>query len=128
MYQTELCKEKQPPLPVGSSLLLSGSGSRVHVLQHILIIGGSGTGYDGMADLVTDGTLRRPRGCLLTGHTHYTKTLLSSASALDSMTTHSVRASSLICVSLIRLLGYLADFFIYLYRHYERNVTALNPG
>lgn len=50
----------------------SGSERRSHVLQHVLIIGGSGTGYDGMADLVTDGTLRRPRGCLLAGHTHYT--------------------------------------------------------
>ena len=50
----------------------SGSEIRSHVLQHVLIIGGSGTGYDGMADLVTDGTLRRPRGCLLSGHTRYT--------------------------------------------------------
>lgn len=70
--------KKQPQnklslLPAGSSLLLAGSERRSHVTQHILIISGSDTRYDGMADLVTDGTLRRPRGCLLTGHTRYTR-------------------------------------------------------
>lgn len=66
--------EKQMTLlPVGSDLPLSSCESISHVLQHVLIIGGSGTGYDGMADLVTDGTLRRPRGCLLAGHTRYTR-------------------------------------------------------
>lgn len=66
-------KNKLSLLPVGSSLLLAGSERRSHVIQHILIISGSDTRYDGMADLVTDGTLRRPRGCLLTGHTRYTR-------------------------------------------------------
>lgn len=60
-------------LPVSSSLLLSGSKGTSHVLLHVPMVGGSGTEYDGMADLVTDGTLRRPRGCLLTGHTRYTR-------------------------------------------------------
>ncbi|TKS84739.1 hypothetical protein D9C73_018493 [Collichthys lucidus] len=51
-------KENKPSSfpSVGSSLLLllSGSEGASHVLQHVPIIGGSGTEYDGMADLVTD--------------------------------------------------------------------------
>lgn len=72
--QKHVKEEKQMTLlPVGSSPLFSGSENTSHVLRHVLIIGGSGTRYDGMADLVTDGTLRRPRGCLLVGHKCYTR-------------------------------------------------------
>lgn len=59
-------------LPVGSCL----AARKAEVMcssASILIISGGGAGYDSMADLVTDGTLRRPRGCLLAGHTRYTR-------------------------------------------------------
>lgn len=53
--------------------LLSAGGSRCHALQHVFIIGGSGTGYDGMAQPLTDGILRHPSGCLLTRHARYSR-------------------------------------------------------
>lgn len=47
---------------------------KAEVIQHILVMAGSVTGHGGTADLmVTDGALRRPRSCLLTGHKRYTR-------------------------------------------------------
>lgn len=84
--------------------MISGSGSQCHVLQHVLIIGGSGSGYDGVADLVTDGTLRRPRGCLLTWHTRYTRNSV--------ILSFSVRFTSLVFMHLNVLMckcGFISD-------------------
>lgn len=53
--------------------------AKAEVIQHILVIAGSRTGHDGTADLmVTDGALRRPRSCLLTGHKRYTRNTVIS--------------------------------------------------
>lgn len=86
--RTKLKIEKQmTPLPDGSCPAVK---ARSHVcLQHVLITSGRGTRYDGMADLVTDGTFRRPIGCLLAGHTRYTRnTCFSSAFTSDMLTRH----------------------------------------
>lgn len=106
MANRVLKKEKQMTLfPVGSYLQLSGCESTSHVLQYVAIINGSGTPYDSMADLVTDGTLRRPRGCLLAGHTHYTRKHCYVLLPLQTRWPNTFVRSSPVQISLICSLG-----------------------
>lgn len=91
--------------PVGSYLQLSCCESTSHVLQYVAIVNGSGTAYDGMADLVTDGTLRRPRGCLLAGHTHYTRKHCYVLLPLQTRWPNTFVRSSPVQISLICSLG-----------------------
>lgn len=62
--------------------------TEAEVTQHVLVIAGGGTERDGAADLmVTDGALRRPRRCLLTGHKPETRTAVVPRLLLDSLQT-----------------------------------------
>lgn len=70
-------------VPIRETFLMADSchslPAKAEVIQHILVIAGSRTGHDGPADLmVTDGALRRPRSCLLTGHKRYTRNAVIS--------------------------------------------------
>lgn len=69
----------------------SRGDGRPHEIQHVLIISGRGTRYDGTADLVTDGAFRCPTGCLLAGHTLQEKHCFSSAASSDVLTNHLLR-------------------------------------
>lgn len=71
-------KKKKPSRAPGGWLPAAPGQRKQKRIQHILVIAGSGTGHDGTADLmVTDGALRRPRSCLLTGHKRYTRNTVS---------------------------------------------------
>lgn len=64
------------------------ASQKPEVIQHTLVITGSGTEHDGTADLmVTDGALRRPRSCLLTGHKPLQKEDCYPPLPLDSLQT-----------------------------------------